>query len=197
MTTVSRTKRTIYVVLLCIAIALSTFSIYNQVRSDSTATQFADQISAFCAENPSYVTDKLNCQQAKSVQDNNAPVIAGAKGDKGDKGDKGEQGDTGETGPKGENGTGTPGVDGKNGANGTNGNDGNDGVNGQPGEKGDKGDKGDTGAQGDRGADGQPGENAPRIQSFDFQMQDGCKLVITFDTAPAQTVDAPEVFCVS
>lgn len=200
MTTVSRTKRTIYVVLLCIAIAMSTWAVYNQVHSDSTAAQFADQISAFCAENPAYVTDHLNCQQAKAVQDNNAPVISGPKGDKGDKGDTGEQGDPGIAGPKGDSIMGPPGVDGKNGINGANGNDGKngaDGQNGQPGEKGDKGDKGDKGETGDRGADGQPGENAPRPKSQKFAIMNGeCELVTTYDDGSTLGAKAPEVMCI-
>lgn len=200
MTALSRTKKAIYVVLLCVAIAMSTWAVYNQIHSDSTAAQFADQITAFCSENPAYVTDHLNCQQAKAVQDNGSPVIQGPKGEKGD---KGEQGDPGNTGPKGDSIMGQPGVDGKNGANGTNGNDGKngvdgvDGVNGQPGEKGDKGEKGDTGAQGERGADGQPGEPAPRPQSQRFAIMNGeCELVTTYDDGSTLGAKAPEVMCI-
>lgn len=202
-TFIARRKRVriLYVVLLCIAIAMSTWAVYNQVHSDSTAAQFADQITAFCTENPAYVTDHLNCQQAKDVQDKGAPTIEGPKGDKGDKGDTGEQGDPGIAGPKGDSIMGPPGVDGNDGTNGANGNDGENGVdgqNGQPGDKGDKGDKGDTGAQGERGADGQPGEDAPRITNMTFEGTAlACNLVVTFDKGGPQTITVPGALCVS
>lgn len=167
-TFIARGKRTraLYVVLLCVAMAMSTWAIYNQVHSDSTSAQLADQIAAFCEQNPAYVGDQLNCQQAKDVQNNDSPVIAPPKGDKGDKGETGPKGDS-IMGPKGE-----PGTNGTNGTNGQNGHDGNDGQNGQDGQsiegpQGEKGQKGDKGDPGNNGVDGQP---APRITDVDMDM---------------------------
>lgn len=194
-TYIARQKRTriIYVVLLCIAIAMSTWAIYNQVHSDSTSAQFADQITAFCADNPAYSNEHFNCQQAKSVQDNGGAVIAGPKGDKGDRGERGYQGEPGQSI------TGPPGVPGATGDRGMNGNPGIDGrtVVGPPGDTGPKGDKGDTGAKGDTGERGADGEPAPKPMSQAFvPTEDGCTFVTTYSDGTKLSAKAPEEMCI-
>lgn len=194
-TYIARQKRTrvVYVVLLCVAIAMSTFAVYNQVHSDSTSAQFADQISAFCADNPAYSNDHFNCQQAKNVQDNGSAVIQGPPGQNGKDGHDGKDGQSiaGPPGPPGATGdrgmNGNPGIDGKTVV-------GPQGQTGQVGPPGVKGDKGDTG---DRGADGQPGENAPTPKSQQFVVLDnGCNLATTYSDNETLYAKAPEVMCI-
>lgn len=193
-TYIARSKRTrvIYVVLLCVAIAMSTWAIYNQVHSDSTSAQFADQISAFCADNPAYSNDHFNCQQAKNVQDNGSPVIQGPKGDKGDPGAVGPKGDHGDLGPQGDQGQ--PGGSGPKGDMGTPGKDGSSvtGPLGPQGNVGPAGPKGDRGPEpacesepnhcvGERGSDGAP---APQISKIDFEgTVADCRFIVVFTDA--------------
>lgn len=191
-----RTKRAVYVVLLCVAVVASAFSLYKQYASDGTARSLADQVSAACVQNRSLAEAQgLNCQEAKEAQDGALPL----------KGDKGEQGDPGSTGPKGEKGDpapvipgpqGDPGSLGPVGQTGNTGQAGKDGSEGPPGPKGEKGDKGDVGAPGDRGADGQPGMNAPEITKIDFVGDGGaCKFVVTFDNGEQKTTPVNPLIC--
>jgi collagen triple helix repeat protein len=184
-TYIARQKRTrvVYVVLLCIAITMSTWAVYNQVHSDSTSAQFADQITAFCADNPAYSNEHFNCQQAKSVQDNGGAVIEGPKGEKGDKGEPGVKGDQGYTGQPGTSVTGPQGVPGGVGQKGDAGTPGKDGASvtgpsGPQGDVGPAGPKGDKGDPGERGSDGAP---APQISAIDFMGTPAdCRFVMTF-----------------
>jgi len=187
-TYIARQKRTrvVYVVLLCVAIAMSTWAVYNQVHSDSTSAQFADQITEFCNENPAYSNEHFNCQQAKSVQDDGGAVIQGPKGDKGDRGEVGPKGDKGDTGQPGASVEGPPGVVGAQGPKGDPGTPGKDGASvtgpqGPQGEVGPAGPKGDKGDTGDRGSDGAP---APQISEIAFVGTPAdCRFVVTFTDA--------------
>lgn len=141
-----RTKRTIYVVLLCVALLASGFSIYNQFASDNNAAQLADQVAKACADNKTLAERQgLNCVQAREVQSSGPAIIKGEKGDKGDQGDRGftgEQGASGNTGDRGPTGV--------------------QGDRGEPGTVGPKGDVGDKGEKGDVGAKGEPGAQGPK-----------------------------------
>lgn len=188
-THIARSKRTriVYVVLLCVAVAMSTWTLYNQVHSDSTSAQFADQISAFCADNPAYSNDHFNCQQARSVQDNGSAIIQGAKGDKGDPGMNGLNGERGLTGD--------PGLNGVDGERGITGSQGAPGDTGPQGIKGDSGEKGDKGDQGDRGADGDP---APRITDIDTNHDPtNCMFIVTLSDGSTYGVSIGASNCVS
>lgn len=170
-----RTKRAIYVVLLVIAIAASSFAIYNQFSSDSTSSSLADQVAKVCATNRVYAEAQgLNCQQADAVKQNNAP--APLQGPKGDVGPKGQTGDTGPTGiglpgTNGSQGTpGEPGTPGSAGATGTDGKSvtGPQGPQGEQGVKGDTGDTGATGPQGPQGVKGDKGDTASLPSQIPF-----------------------------
>lgn len=150
-----RTKRTIYVVLLCVALLAAGFSIYNQFASDNNASQLADQVNKACTDNKILAERQgLNCIQAREVQ-NSGPAII-----KGDKGDQGERGYTGDTGPQGFEGVqgqrGNPGPDGAEGDVGPKGDQGDKGEPGNVGPKGDTGPEGQKGADGKDGVDGKP-----------------------------------------
>ncbi len=180
----SRRIRAVYVVLLCIAIAMSTWAVYNQVHSDSTAADLAGQVSALCHDNPEYAKEQgLNCAQAKDVQNGEQPVIQGPKGEKGDMGPVGPKGDQGDTGQPGSSVTGPQGVPGATGPKGDPGTPGVDGTSvtgpqGPQGEMGPQGPKGDKGDTGDRGADGAP---APQISAINFVGTPAdCRFVVTF-----------------
>lgn len=190
-----RTKRAVYVVLLCVAIVASAFSLYKQYATDGTARSLADQVNAACVQNKGLAEAQgLNCEEAKDAQDGSLPL----------KGDKGEQGDPGMTGPKGEKGDpaplipgpqGAPGAVGPAGQTGGTGPAGKDGPEGKQGPPGAKGDKGDTGP---RGADGQPGEPAPQISTFDFAGgPTDCQLVVGMSDGTTYRVSVPGAFCVS
>lgn len=141
-----RTKRTIYVVLLCVALLASGFSIYNQFASDNNAAQLADQVAKACADNKALAERQgLNCVQAQEVQNSGPAIIKGEKGDKGDQGERGYTGDQGAPGVQGERGF-----------------TGNTGERGEPGTIGPKGDAGDKGEKGDPGAKGEPGAQGPK-----------------------------------
>lgn len=146
-----RTKRTIYVVLLCVALMASGFSIYNQYASDNNASQLADQVAKACADNKALAERQgLNCVQAREVQSSGPAIIKGEKGDKGDQGERGYTGDQGAQGLQGPQGDhGIPGVAGERGQ---------DGAVGPKGDVGDKGEKGDPGAKGDVGTQGPKGD---------------------------------------
>jgi len=192
-----RTKRAIYVVLLCVAIVASAFSLYKQYASDGTARSLADQVSAACVQNPTLAQAQgLNCEQAKDAQEGPLPL-------KGDPGKPGEPGTPGSPGPKGDKGDPAPVVPGPEGDPGAMGPAGQTGATGQPGlegpegAQGPKGDKGDKGDTGDRGADGQPGEPAPQITNMDFSNASGsCVLIVTFDTREPITVPVNPLLCV-
>jgi hypothetical protein len=133
-----RTKRTIYVVLLCVALLASGFSIYNQFASDNNASQLADQVAKACSDNKALAERQgLNCVQAREVQNSGPAIIKGEKGDKGDQGERGYTGDQGAQGDRGASGS--------------------NGIDGARGEKGDPGAKGDQGAQGPKGDNGSSG----------------------------------------
>lgn len=196
-----RTKRAIYVVLLCAALIASGYAIYNQVNSDSKAASLGAQVAQICHDNPSLARQQnLNCEQAQAAKDSDAPTLI-----KGDKGDRGEKGDKGDRGNDGATVTGPPGVPGATGDRGMNGNPGIDGksVTGPMGPEGPAGPKGETG---DRGADGQPGEpgkdgkdgkDAPRPTSQEFvEGSDGCVLLTHYDDGSQLTAKAPEVMCI-
>jgi hypothetical protein len=178
-----RTKRTIYVVLLCVALFASGFAIYKQFVTEGTAADLAGQVNSLCHNNPAYALSQgLNCEQAKDVQSGTVS-IQGPKGDKGERGEVGPKGDTGDTGASGSSVTGPqgqPGVLGPKGDVGTPGRDGESvtgpaGPQGDVGPEGPKGDKGDTG---DRGSDGAP---APQISAIAFQGTPAdCRFVVTF-----------------
>ena len=196
-----RTKRAIYVVLLCAALIASGYAIYNQVNSDSKAASLGAQVAQICHDNPILARQQsLNCEQAQAAKDSDAPTLI--KGDKGDRGEKGDKGEKGDRGNDGATVTGPPGVPGATGDRGMNGNPGIDGktVTGPPGPEGPQGVKGDKGDQGDRGADGQPGENgkdAPRPESQEFvEGSDGCVLLTHYDDGSQLTAKAPEVMCI-
>lgn len=144
-----RTKRIVYVVLLCVAILASGAALYNQLSSDSTSNSLADQVAQACSQNHSLaLAQGLNCGQANDVKQNGAAVINGPKGDKGDKGDRGDDGTSiqgppgaeGKQGIPGESIKGDKGADstvvGPAGSNGKDGKDGKDGVNGTNGVNG-------------------------------------------------------------
>src|SRR5690242_272570 len=119
-----RTKRAIYVVLLCAALIASGYAIYNQVNSDSKAASLGAQVAQICHDNPSLARQQnLNCEQAQAAKDSDAPTLI--KGDKGDRGEKGDKGDKGDRGNDGATVTGPPGVPGATGDR---------GADGQPGE---------------------------------------------------------------
>lgn len=150
-----RTKRTIYVVLLCVALLASGFSIYNQFASDNTSSQLADQVAKACGDNRALaLAQGLDCQQAKEVQQSGPAIIKGDKGDLGPTGYTGEQGDKGDTGAQGP--MGVTGPEGPQGATGDVGLKGDTGDKGSTGETGAKGDTGDKGADGATGNDGAP-----------------------------------------
>lgn len=196
-----RTKRAIYVVLLCAALIASGYAIYNQLSSDSQAASLAAQVSQICHDRPELArAQNLNCAQAQDVKDSGAPVLVpGPRGEKGDKGDKGDAGKDGQSimGP--------PGVPGATGDRGMNGNPGIDGKTvvgpagpeGPLGPKGEKGDKGDKGETGDRGADGEPGKDAPTPTSQKFVGDaNGCELQTTYSDGTVLSASAPEVMCI-
>jgi len=195
-----RTKRAIYVVLLCVALLASGFSIFNQFAKDNNAAQLAGQVSQACAENRTLaVAQGLDCDKAEDVKENTPAVIEGPKGEPGERGFTGEQGDPGVAGRDGATGPqGPSGINGSQGAVGATGAQGESGVPGEPGPigpEGPQGPKGDTGAQGDRGADGQP---APQITSFNFQGgPTDCTLVVTTSDDATYSVAVPGAFCVS
>lgn len=181
--TFHRTKRAVYVVLLCVALIASGFAVYKQVAADSTAADLASQVNMLCHSNPLYAQAQgLNCQQAKDVQ-SDGPVIQGPKGDKGDRGEVGPKGDQGDTGAAGSSVTGPQGIPGALGPKGDPGTPGADGTSvtgpqGPQGEMGPQGPKGDKGDQGDRGSDGAP---APQIARIDFVGTPAqCEFVVTF-----------------
>lgn len=197
-----RTKKAIYVVLLCVALLASGYAIYNQFSSDSTASSLADQVSQFCAANRVLAEAQgLNCVQADDVKQNNAPgPLQGPQGAKGDKGDTGAQGFQGPQGVKGD--MGIPGPQGYTGGTGTNGQPGTPGTPGSDGKsiagpQGPQGEQGPKGDTGDRGGDGQDGADAPAITSMTFQGTVAeCALVVTFDKdAPSQVVPVPGELC--
>lgn len=195
-----RTKRAIYVVLLCVALFASAFSIYNQFAKDSNAAQLATQVSQACAENrPLAIAQGLDCDKANDVKDNTPVVIEGSKGDPGERGFTGEQGDPGVNGLNGVPGAqGQPGVNGSQGSVGATGAQGESGPPGEPGSAGPEGPQGVPGEKGDRGADGEPGTPAPQITSFNFQggLTD-CELVVTTSDEATYRVAVPGAFCVS
>jgi hypothetical protein len=198
-----RTKRAIYVVLLCVALFASAFSIFNQFAKDNNAAQLAGQVSQICAENRSLaIAQGLDCDKANDVKENTPAVIEGPKGDPGERGVPGLQGDSGLSGRDGIAGAqGQPGDNGSQGAVGATGDMGSTGSTGPPGSvgpEGPQGPKGDTGAQGDRGADGEPGASAPEITAFNFQggITD-CQLVVTTSDEATYRVAVPGAFCVS
>lgn len=178
--TFHRTKRAVYVVLLCVALIASGFAVYKQVAADSTAADLASQVNMLCHSNPLYAQAQgLNCQQAKDVQ-SDGPVIQGPKGDKGDRGEVGPKGDTGATGSSVTGPQGVPGALGPKGDPGTPGADGTSvtGPQGPQGDTGPQGPKGDKGDQGDRGSDGAP---APQISAINFVGTPAeCRFVVTF-----------------
>lgn len=186
-----RTKRAVYVVLLCVALIASAFALYNQYASDSTSKSLGDQVTQACQQNRSLaIAQGLNCEQAKDASQGNS-VIKGEKGDKGERGDAGYAGQDGMsiTGPVGATGaTGAKGEKGETGDAGATGAKGDPGVVGEKGEKGDVGDKGDTG---DRGADGEP---APHIASTKF-VPDPCRFRITLTDGSFYDAPVPEDQC--
>lgn len=190
-----RTKRAIYVVLLCVAIVASAFSLYKQYATDDTARSLADQVSAACVQNKGLAEAQgLNCQQAKDAQQGPLP-LKGDKGEQGDPGNPGAKGDKGDPAPLIPGPEGDPGAMGPPGQTGATGQPGKEGPEGAQGPKGDKGDKGDTG---DRGADGQPGADAPHISTFEFRgTVASCELVITMSDETSYNVSVPGAFCVS
>lgn len=180
-----RTKRNIYVVLLCVALLSSAFSIYNQFASDNNASQLASQVSKACSDNKALAERQgLNCVQAREVEASGPAIIKGDKGEKGDPGErgfKGEQGDPGNEGPRG-----TSGV---NGAPGERGPDGSVGPKGDQGDKGEKGEKGDPGSTGAQGPKGDTGNNGQPPASWTWkdpltQVTYTCTRSNTDDTAP-------------
>jgi len=193
-----RTKRAIYVVLLCAALVASGYAIYNQVSSDSKAASLAAQVAQVCHDRPDLAhAQNLNCQQAQEVKDSDAPVLVpGPKGDKGEKGDRGDDGINGQNGLNGDKGDqGIPGINGEQGAQGLTGETGQTGPKGDTGEQGPKGEKGDQGVQGERGSDGQP---APVITGFAFQgTVADCNLVITMSEGEPFVLPVRGDFCVS
>jgi hypothetical protein len=193
-----RTKRAIYVVLLCVALLASGFSIYNQFASDNNATRLADQVTQACAENRAWAEAQgLDCEQAKDVQTDGPAVIQGPKGERGERGFTGEQGDPGMPGRDGDD---APIVAGPQGTTGATGSTGQTGATGEPGKEGPEGPQGppgQQGPQGERGADGQPGEPAPEITGFAFQGgPTDCELVITMSNETSYRLPAPGAFCV-
>lgn len=183
-----RTKRAVYVVLLCVALIASAFALYNQYASDSTSKSLGDQVTQACQQNRSLaVAQGLNCEQAKDASQGNS-VIKGEKGDKGDRGDTGYPGQDGMsiTGPVGA--TGATGTKGEKGDTGYVGATGATGAKGDPGAVGEKGEKGDTG---DRGADGEP---APHIASTKF-VPDPCRFRITLTDGSFYDAPVPEDQC--
>ncbi len=203
----NRTKRASYVVLLLVALMASGFAIYNQFASDSNANSLATQVSQACTTNREWATAQgLNCQQAKDVQENNAPVAV--QGPKGDKGDTGAQGDQGMQGIPGMQGVqGVQGVKGDKGDTGSQGNVGESGSNGADGTgtQGPKGDTGPAGPAGEQGPPGEPGSNGDTWKpvSSDFTTDNGrCAYRVTWEnetTGKTTTTDAPanEAMCIA
>lgn len=199
--TLHRTKRAVFLVLLIIALAASGYALYNQFAADSTKKSLADQVVSACNSNPTLAHNQgLNCGQAKDAQDTNAPVVQGPKGDKGDPGAQGPTGNEGRiglTGPEGKQGAqGIPGATGANGQTGQvgvpgevgkSGQNGAQGEPGAPGEKGDKGDKGDPGVQGPAGQDGvSPPPASPRVRDIRLDLNT-CTLTWTYDDGESKT----------
>lgn len=179
-----RTKRAIYVVLLCVALLASGFSIYNQFASDNNASQLANQVAQACAENPTLAQAQgLDCEQAKDVQTDGPAIIQGPKGDPGPRGFTGDSGMNGRDGIAGAKGD--TGVTGPQGATGATGQVGQTGATGEPGKEGPQGIPGPEGPQGppgDRGADGDPGQDAPYIVDISFDDSTGqCLATFTFN----------------
>lgn len=197
-----RTKRAIYVVLLCVALAASAFSIYTQFAKDSTTAQLATQVSQACAENrPLAIAQGLDCEQANDVKDNTPVVIEGPKGDRGERGFTGEQGDAGMNGRDGIAGAkGDTGVTGPQGAVGATGQVGQTGATGEPGKEGPQGIPGPEGPQGppgDRGADGERGQDAPYIVDISFDNSSGqCLATFTFNEGNPIATQVNPLMCV-
>lgn len=193
-----RTKRAIYVVLLCAALIASGYAIYNQVNSDSKAASLGAQVAQICHDNPLLASKQnLNCEQAQAAKDSDAPTLI--KGDKGDRGEKGDKGDKGDRGSDGATVTGPPGVPGATGDRGMNGNPGIDGktVVGPPGPEGPQGPKGDTGEKGDKGDRGADGEPAPRITDINTNHDPtNCMLIVTLSDGSTYGVSIGASNCV-
>lgn len=193
-----RTKRTIYVVLLCVALLASGFSIFNQFAKDNNAAQLATQVSQACAENRALaVAQGLDCDKANDVKENTPAVIEGPRGPQGERGFTGDSGMNGRDGIAGAKGQ--PGINGSQGVTGATGAQGQTGAKGEPGEpgpEGPQGPQGEKGETGDRGADGQPGADAPVISKMTFK-RDGstCNLIVEFDKGAPQTVPVNPRMC--
>jgi hypothetical protein len=192
-----RTKRAIYVVLLCVAIISSSFALYNQYASDSTTKSLGDQVTQACQQNRVLaLAQGLNCDQAKDASQGNV-VIKGEKGDKGDTGATGASGQDGESivGPSGASGSngmkGETGDTGATGATGPVGAKGDTGVQGDPGVAGPPGEKGNTGDKGDRGGDGEP---APHVSSTQF-VPNPCRFRTNYTDGTFQDAPTSEELC--
>lgn len=185
-----RTKRAIYVVLLCVALAASAFSIYTQFAKDSTTAQLATQVSQACAENrPLAIAQGLDCDKANDVKDNTPVVIEGPKGDQGERGFTGAQGDAGMSGRDG--------IAGQQGVTGQAGQTGATGEPGKEGPEGAQGPQGEQGPKGERGADGEPGAPAPYIVDVTFSNATGtCLATFTFNEGNPISSEVNPLMCV-
>lgn len=193
-----RTKRAIYVILLCVALVASAFAIYNQFSSDNQASSLAEQVDQVCTANRVYAEQQgLNCAQANDVKNNTPTVLQGPKGDKGDPGRNGIDGVNGLPGTAGANGqNGQPGTNGAPGENGVNGQNGTDGKRGPQGEQGIPGEPGAKGDKGDKGDAGINGLNGVGVTDVTLQ-KNPCAYIFTFSNGDTKTVPIPNpTFCI-
>jgi len=179
--------------------------------SDATLGDFASQVQAACASNPTEARKVFGdaCGKAQEIDERPAGEKGdpGAKGDPGSEGPQGVQGIQGPAGPQGPPGApgrvGPIGITGQSpqcllqptrcvGAAGGRGETGAQGSQGEPGADGTAGDQGPAGVDGTDGADGKDGTDGSDGQSaypFTFKFTSGATTYTCTLTAPGATGD--------